>query len=521
VTDVLMPRLSDSMEQGTILTWLVQDGGEVAEGQELAEIETDKATMTYEAEAGGTLAVVVAAGTTVAVGEVIARVGDRAGGAAQEAGAAGEPEAVGDPQAAGEPEADAAQVAREPEADAAQVAREPEAEAEAAQASLAGEANVVAAQASPAAKAVPAAQASPAAKAVPAADVAEPEPAAANGRAGHPTQPMVPLDAQVAATPMARRIAARHDVSLGSLQGSGPRGRIVRADVLRAAGVEEANPAAPASATPTPAAGPQPPAAGPQPPAAGPQAPAAGPQAAAPAPSAPPPLDGDTRVEPTRLQALIARRMAESKATIPHFQVQTEVEMSAALAFRKELKALAAARDIPAPSLNDLIVKASALALRRFPRANGSYADGGFVLHGAVNVGIAVASEDALVVPVLHGADGLTLGEIAVRTRRLAAAVRDGTVTPPQLSGGTFTVSNLGMYGMTAITPVVNPPQAAILGVGAIRELLARDADGTIVDRRLLTLTLSCDHRILYGADAARFLAAIRELLQQPAGLAL
>ncbi len=448
MTDVLMPRLSDSMEQGTILTWLVQDGGEVAEGQELAEIETDKATMTYEAEAAGTLAVVAAEGTTVAVGEVIARVGS-----------------VGAPARAG------------------------------------AEPDTVAAQASPAAEAVPAADV---AEAVPAAraDVAEPS-TVANGSAGHVNDATRRLDAQRPATPMARRIAERHGVALGGLSGSGPRGRIVRADVLRAAGIEEPAQAAPdATAAPGGAVAPAAPR---------PQTPAA------------PPLDGDTLLEPTRLQALIARRMAESKATIPHFQVQTEVEMSAALAFREELKALAAARDTPAPapSLNDLIVKASALALRRFPRANGSYADGRFVLHGSVNVGIAVAGEDALVVPVLHRADALTLGEIAARTRELAAAVREGTVTPPQLSGGTFTVSNLGMYGMTAITPVVNPPQAAILGVGAIRDVLARDEGGAIVDRRLLTLTLSCDHRILYGADAARFLAAIRDLLQRPAGLAL
>jgi pyruvate dehydrogenase E2 component (dihydrolipoamide acetyltransferase) len=441
VTEVLMPRLSDSMEQGTILTWLIEDGGEVTEGQELAEIETDKATMTYEAEAAGTLAVVAPEGATVAVGEVIARVGS-----------------------------DGAHVSGEPEAAAS------------------GESEPVAALA----------------EAVPAAEVAGS--AAANGSAGHQTEPTVPLDAQVPATPMARRIAERHGVALGELAGSGPRGRIVRADVLRAAGIEELA-TAPPRARSEPAAQPQP---------AAPPHPAAQPQ-----PAAAPPLKGDTRVEPTRLQALIARRMAESKATIPHFQVQTEVEMSAALAFREELKALAAGRDTPAPSFNDLIVKASALALRRFPRANGSYVDGGLVLHGAVNVGVAVAGEDALVVPVLHGADALTLGEVAARTRELAAAVRDGTVTPPQLSGGTFTVSNLGMYGMTAITPVVNPPQAAILGVGAIRDVLARDPDGAIVDRRLLTLTLSCDHRILYGADAARFLGAIRELLERPAGLAL
>jgi pyruvate dehydrogenase E2 component (dihydrolipoamide acetyltransferase) len=422
-----MPRLSDSMEQGTILTWLVQDGGEVTEGQELAEIETDKATMTYEAEAAGTLAVVAAEGTTVAVGDVIARVGDSATGAAAEPA---------------------------PTAEASRVA----------------------------------------------------EPAASNGSAGHQTTALLASDAQLAATPMARRIAERHGIALGELAGSGPRGRIVRADVMRAAGLEE-----PAQTTTAPRA---------QTPAV--QTPAAETPAAPAPPAAPPPaLDGDTQVAPSRLQALIARRMAESKATIPHFQVQTEVEMSAALGFREQLKALAAARELAVPSLNDLIVKASALALRRFPRANGSYADGRFVLHGAVNVGIAVAGDDALVVPVLHGADALTLGEIAVRARELAAAVREGTVTPPQLSGGTFTVSNLGMYGMTAITPVINPPQAAILGVGAIRDVLARDGSGAIVDRRLLTLTLSCDHRILYGADAARFLAAIRELLEQPAGLAL
>jgi pyruvate dehydrogenase E2 component (dihydrolipoamide acetyltransferase) len=213
--------------------------------------------------------------------------------------------------------------------------------------------------------------------------------------------------------------------------------------------------------------------------------------------------------------------MAEAKATIPHFQVQTEVEMTAALAFREQLKRIAAERDQPVPSLNDLIVKACALSLRRFPRANGSYVDGGFRLHARVNVGIAVAADDALVVPVIHDADTRRLSEIAATARELAAAVRDGSVTPPQLSGATFTVSNLGMYGMTAITPVINPPQAAILGVGAIREVLVRAGSGEIVDGRLLTLTLSCDHRILYGADAAQFLGEIRMSLESPAALAL
>jgi pyruvate dehydrogenase E2 component (dihydrolipoamide acetyltransferase) len=208
--------------------------------------------------------------------------------------------------------------------------------------------------------------------------------------------------------------------------------------------------------------------------------------------------------------------MSEAKATIPHFQVQTEVVMDPAVAFRAEIKNAGA----DPPSLNDLIVKAAALSLRAHPLANGSYRDGHFELHSRVNVGIAVAAQRTLVVPTIFDADQKSLGTIATVSRRLAERVRDGDVSPAELSGATFTVSNLGMYGMTAITPVINPPQAAILGVGATRGTLAR-VDGEIVDRQLMTLTLSCDHRILYGADAAEFLSAIRDLLERPVRLAL
>lgn len=228
---------------------------------------------------------------------------------------------------------------------------------------------------------------------------------------------------------------------------------------------------------------------------------------------------GETlRVEPTRQQRLIARRMAEAKATIPHFQVQAEVVLDAAITLRRDLKQSAGEQTVP--SLNDLIVKACALTLREHPRGNGSYVDGGFELHSRINVGVAVASEDALVVPVVMDADTKSLGAIAGETKRLAERVRTGEISPPELSGATFTVSNLGMFGMSAITPVVNPPQAAILGVGAMRETLAR-VDGEIVDRTLMTLTLSCDHRILYGADASWLLSDIRALLEKPLGLLL
>jgi pyruvate dehydrogenase E2 component (dihydrolipoamide acetyltransferase) len=167
-----------------------------------------------------------------------------------------------------------------------------------------------------------------------------------------------------------------------------------------------------------------------------------------------------------------------------------------------------------------MIVKAAALALREFPRANGSYKDGRFELYSRVNVGIAVAANDSLVVPTIFDADRKGLGDIAQDARALAERVRAGAITPPELSGGTFTVSNLGMYGTTAITPVINAPQAAILGVGAMTQRPVVH-DGEIVARHQLELTLVCDHRILYGADAAQFLARIRALLEHPLAFAL
>jgi pyruvate dehydrogenase E2 component (dihydrolipoamide acetyltransferase) len=225
---------------------------------------------------------------------------------------------------------------------------------------------------------------------------------------------------------------------------------------------------------------------------------------------------GETRVvELSRVQSLIAKRMTDTKAAVPDFQVQADVLMDAAFALRSRIKD--AGLDVP--SFNDMVVKAAALALRVHPRVNGSYQDGRFELYSRVNVGVAVAADDALVVPTIFDADTKSLGTIAAETSRLAGSVRDGSITPAELSGATFTVSNLGMYGMTAITPVINGPQAAILGVGAMRPVPAL-VDGELAETRRMTLTLSCDHRILYGADAARFLAAISERLEQPLTLA-
>jgi len=224
--------------------------------------------------------------------------------------------------------------------------------------------------------------------------------------------------------------------------------------------------------------------------------------------------------------------MAESKATIPDFTLQVDVDMEDCVALRTQLKALSqrpaapeageeAREQLRAPTYNDMIVKACALALREHPHANGSYRDGRLVLYSRINVGVAVAADGALVVPTVFDADEKSVGEIARETHALAERVRAGTVTPPELGGGTFTVSNLGMYGISSFTAIINPPQAAILSVGALAARAVVGADGAIAARQTLTLTLACDHRILYGAEAARFLARVRELLQTPSALTL
>ena len=280
------------------------------------------------------------------------------------------------------------------------------------------------------------------------------------------------------------------NVEISRLHGSGPGGRIVKADVEAAAST-----AAPEMAPARPS-----------------------PQPAAPAPAG---AKGEVQVvELNRLQQTVARRMAESKATVPHFYLETEIDMTEAVKARAELKELAGER--PAPTFNDMIVKACALALREFPRANGSYRDGRVELYSRINVGVAVAAQEALVVPTVFDADRKPLGQIAGETRALAEKVRDGSITPPELSGGTFTVSNLGMYGVTNFSAVINPPQAALLAVGALRPKPVADPETSQVTvRDMMGVTLACDHRILYGADGAQFLARIRALLERPLSMAL
>jgi pyruvate dehydrogenase E2 component (dihydrolipoamide acetyltransferase) len=211
--------------------------------------------------------------------------------------------------------------------------------------------------------------------------------------------------------------------------------------------------------------------------------------------------------------------MAESKATIPDFTLHAEAEMEQAVELRSQLRKAGRTGDA-VPSYNDMAVKACALALREHPRANAAYRDGAFELYERINVGIAVAVEDRLIVPTVFDADGKSLLEIAREARTLAERVRSRQITPAELSGATFTVSNLGMYGVASFAAIINPPQAAILAVGELREVpVVRE--GEVVPGSRMSLVLTCDHRILYGAPAAEFLARVRQLLEQPINLIL
>jgi len=416
VAEITMPRLSDSMEEGTILKWLVAEGDEVKRGQPIAEIETDKANMTYEVDTDGTVSELVAKeGDTLPVGEVIARIGD-------------------DDSRSPLP------VARE-QAEAEQQDEEPDEHEPTRGQRATGN-----------------------------------EQRAGNGQRNG--------GERVKASPVARRMAGEMGVELAQLEGSGPGGRIVKADVEAAAkdGGGERPAAAPAA-----------------------QRGEAG-------------AKGEVEIrELTRLQQTVTRRMAESKATAPDFHLVAEVDMSAAVQLRARLKEVAD----PAPSFNDMVVKAASIALHEHRRVNAAYRDGKFELYSRVNVGIAVAGQDALVVPTIFDADTKSLGQIAKDARSLIEKVRESKVTPPEVSGGTFTVSNLGMYGIDNFSAVINPPQAALLTVGALKKKAVADERGRIVARDMMNLTLVCDHRILYGADGAEFLARVRELLEKPLSLAL
>ncbi len=425
MSEIAMPRLSDTMEEGTIARWLKKPGDEIKKGDILAEIETDKATMDLEAYEAGTLQqILVQEGETVPIGQAVALIGSGA-------------------------------VAPQPSQPAA------------AQTGANG-----AGTTAPAAERPAQAETGPA--------------TTESGERG-----------AVKASPLARRMAEEHSIDLNQISGTGPGGRIVRDDIEDVLGQRGA-PAAPApAAAPKPAAPPQ-----------------AVPAAAAP-PSAPPP-DAEL-VKLSRVQMIIARRLTESKQTIPHFYVSSEVDMTDLLAMRQTLNANAGEGGVKV-SVNDLIMKACALALEQFPEVNSSLKDDHFIRYKRIHVGMAVDAPTGLVVPVIHDANTKGVRSIARESKALIAKARNNKLTPADLEGGTFSVSNLGMMDASNFIAVINPPQAAILAIAATRKQFV-PIDGQPVIRDLMTMTMSTDHRILSGAAVARFLQEVKRLLQDPYSL--
>jgi pyruvate dehydrogenase E2 component (dihydrolipoamide acetyltransferase) len=297
-------------------------------------------------------------------------------------------------------------------------------------------------------------------------------------------------------SPLARRLARENGVDLAGLTGSGPGGRIVRADVEAAAAGDAVREAVPAAPVPPPAPASVAPAAA----SAAPAVTVAG-------------ADQDTeRVPLSRIRKVTARRLAESMRTAPHFYLTRVVDVEDLLEFRTTLNAALAPAKV---SVNDLIVKACAIALREDPVLNVSFTEEHLLVHRRVHVGVAVALEEGLVVPVIRDADRKSVSQIGAETREMAGRARGQRLTPQEMSGGTFTVSNLGMFGVDSFTAVINPPEAAILAVGATRQdVVVRD--GAMVPRHRMTLTLSVDHRACDGATGAAFLGTIVALLENP-----
>ena len=420
-----MPRLSDTMTEGVVAKWHKKIGDTVNEGDLLAEIETDKATMEFEAfpgQEGKLLYIGTGEGETAPVDTVLAILGDE--GEDIEALKAG----------------DAAPV----EAPAEEVAPEPVEAPE------------------------PAEAPAPA-----------PAPVASSAAALAPAAP-VTTDSGVKASPLARKLAADRGIDLNMVQGSGDHGRIVKRDV------DSFNPAFHTSVQP-------------------------GAAAAAPAPSAPAGVENYTDYPVSQMRKVIAKRLSESKFTAPHFYVTMDIDMDNAIAARKAMNASGEVKI----SFNDLVVKATALALKKHPAVNSSWMEDFIRINDHVHIGVAVAIEDGLLVPVLRHADQMALSHISTSVKDLAGKAKDKKLQPSDWEGNTFTISNLGMFGVEEFTAIVNPPDAGILAVGGIKQVPVVK-DGQVVPGNVMKVTLSLDHRVADGASGAAFLQSLKAYLENP-----
>jgi pyruvate dehydrogenase E2 component (dihydrolipoamide acetyltransferase) len=421
-----MPKLSDTMTVGTLVKWLRKEGDAVKAGDILAEVETDKATMELESFFDGTLvSIFVKEGAQVPLGAALCAIG--------KAGEKVEAPASAAPQAA-----------------------------------------------SPA-PAAPAAQPSPAPAASPPAP-ASPAPAAAS--AAPAPSPAPEVGGRLKISPLARKLAEEKGLNLAGIQGSGPGGRIVRADILAAAaggGKKAAVPSAP-GASPGMARG---------------------------------PVQEDKVVQVSNIRGIIAKRLVESKTQIPHFYLDIEVDAGPLLDMRAQLNT-ALEKDGVKLSVNDFVLKASAEALRRVPAVNCSWEGTAIRHHPAAHVSFAVAIEDGLITPVIRDAHMKTIFAISTEAKALGKRAKEKKLAPAEFTGGTFCVSNLGMMGIDRFSAIINPPNAAILAVGTTVRKPVVKGDQIVIGQRM-TLTLSVDHRVVDGAVGATYLSALRDLLEKPA----
>ena len=434
---ILMPALSPTMTEGTLAKWLIGEGDEVNPGDVIAEIETDKATMEVEAVEEGKLGkILVAEGTEgVAVNNVIALLLE---------------------------------------------------EGEDASALDGVDTSNAAAATAPAAAPAPVATEAPQAS----------EPASpTTGTNAAPAPKTTEGDSRVIASPLARRMASQAGIELAGLTGSGPNGRIVKADI------EAAIAGGAPSAAPAPAA-----------------APSAVAQAA-PTTAEKLPFEPEFELEPlSSMRKTIARRLTESKQNVPHFYLTVDCEIDALLRLRKTLNDKSdGAFKI---SVNDLVIKAAAIALRRVPKANASWTDEGVKLYKSADISVAVAIEGGLITPVVRRAETKGLETISTEMKELSARARDGKLGPEEYQGGTFSISNLGMYGIKEFSAVINPPQACILAIGA-GEQRPVVKDGSLAVATVMSCTLSVDHRAVDGAIGSEYLSAFKRLIEDPLSMLL
>ena len=500
-TTIKMPQLGESVTEGTIERWLVKEGDTVEQYDPLFEVVTDKVNAEVPAEIGGTVSkILVPDGETVAVGTPVAEIDADGAGAAAEAPAA--TDAAAAPAAEPEPAPAAAEAApaeapapAEPAKDTAEPAQ-PEAATDAGTEAVAQQE-----------------EAPSTAQAAPETPAAAPAPtngaAAASGDVG--TARM---------TPAVKRLVREHGIDVAQLQGSGAGGRVTRDDVLA---FIEKGPQAPAAAEPQAAAAPSTQAPAEPAPAPAPAAPQAGAAAPAPAPSptppsVPAPSGGDVELPLSQMRKGIAKKMTQVKTTVPHAYTVVEVDMTNVVKWREANNMAFKAREGASLSYVAVVVKAVTETLRKHPTLNSQFAEDKIILKQAMNVGIAVAVDNGLIVPVIHNADQLSISGVNARIRDISSRAHAGKLRLDELQGGTFTVNNTGWFGSVSSMPIINAPEVAILSMEAIVKrprVMEVDGEDVIAIRHMMNMTCSFDHRVLDGAQVGFFLADVRKLLEE------